>query len=124
MSGRQPGNDRLALRDILCMCHIGVTEEERRERQRLEVDLEIYADLEAAARTGKLKETIDYREVCEAVRGMLESGTFRLIEAAAAGILDLVLERFPVRRAVVRVCKFVLPKVGHVEVQMERGRDV
>jgi len=27
-----------------------------------------------------------------------------------------------VRRAVVRVRKFVLPRVGHVEVQMERSR--
>ena len=114
--------DRLALRDILCMCHIGVTEEERRERQRIEVDLELFADLEEAGRTGILKQTIDYREVCEAVRGLLEAGTFHLIEAAAAGVLDLVLRRFPVARAVVRVRKFVLPKVAHVEVQMERAR--
>jgi len=114
--------DRLALSGILCMCHIGVTEEERRERQRIEVDLELFADLEVAGRTGVLKRTIDYREVCEAARGLLESGTFHLIEAAATGVLDLILSRFPVARAVVRVRKFVLPKVAHVEVQMERDR--
>jgi len=116
------GTDRLALRDILCMCHIGVTEEERRERQRLEVDLELYADLEEAGRSGDLGKTIDYRDVCESVRGHLESGTFHLVEAAARGVLDLVLSRFPVSRAVVRVRKFVLARVGNVEVQMERGR--
>ncbi|HEU4402464.1 MAG TPA: dihydroneopterin aldolase [Candidatus Polarisedimenticolia bacterium] len=115
--------DRLALRDILCMCHIGVTEEERRERQRLEVDLELFVDLRQAGRTGDLRHAIDYRTVCETVRGGLESGTFRLVEAAASAALDLVLERFPVARAVVRVRKFVLPKVGHVEVQMERTRE-
>jgi dihydroneopterin aldolase len=114
--------DRLALRDILCMCHIGVTEDERRERQRLEVDLEVYADLEEAGRSGDLGRTIDYRDVCESVRGHLESGTFQLVEAAARSVLDLVLSRFPVSRAVVRVRKFVLTRVGHVEVQMERGR--
>lgn len=114
--------DRLALHDIQCQCHIGVTEEERRERQRLAVDLELYADLGEAGRSGDLKKAIDYREVCEAVRGLLESGTFRLIEAAAAQVLDLVLQRFPAGRAVVRVRKFVLPRVGHVEVQMERSR--
>ena len=116
------GSDRLALRDILCMSHIGVTEEERRERQKLEVDLELYADLEGAARSGDLAGTIDYRDVCESVRGLLEGGTFHLVEAAARSVLDLVLSRFPVSRAVVRVRKFVLQRVGHVEVQMERGR--
>jgi dihydroneopterin aldolase len=115
--------DRLALSGILCLCHIGVTEEERRERQKIEVDLELFADLEEAGRSGDLRKTIDYREVSEAVRGLLEDGTFHLVEAAARGVLDLVLSRFPVRRAVVRVRKFVLPEVGHVEVQMERGRE-
>jgi dihydroneopterin aldolase len=114
--------DRLALSAILCRCHIGVTEEERRERQKIEVDLELFADLEEAGRTGDLKCTIDYREVCEAVRGMLESGSFHLVEAAARGVLDLVLARFPVDRAIVRVRKFVLPDVGHVEIQMEHRR--
>lgn len=122
MSARH--EDRLALSGILCLCHIGVTEEERRERQKIEVDLELFADLEEAGRSGDLRKTIDYREVSEAVRGLLEDGTFHLVEAAARGVLDLVLSRFPIRRAVVRVRKFVLPEVGHVEVQMERGREV
>ena len=121
MSARR--EDRLALSGIRCECHIGVTEEERRERQRIEVDLDLYADLENAGKTGELRLTIDYREVCEAVRGLLEGGTFHLVEAAARGVLDLVLARFPVTRAVVRVRKFVLPQVGHVEVQMERCRE-
>ena len=113
--------DRLALQDILCMCRIGVTEEERRERQKLAVDLELYVDLEEAGRSGDLRQAIDYRDVCDSVRGLLEEGTFHLVEAAARAVLDLVLAKFPVRRAVVRVRKFVLPRVGHVEVRMERG---
>lgn len=121
MSARH--GDRLALSGIQCRCHIGVTEEERRERQKIEVDLELFADLEDAGRTGDLLRTIDYREVCEAVRGLLEGGAFHLVEAAARGVLVLVLARFPVSRAVVRVRKFVLPQVGHVEVQMERERE-
>jgi len=118
----RPALDRLALSGIECLCHIGVTEEERRERQKIEVDLELYADLEEAGRTGDLARAIDYRNVCESVRGHLEEGTFHLVEAAARGVLDLLLARFPVRRARVRVRKFVLTRVAHVEVQMERSR--
>ena len=114
--------DRLLLRGILCMCHIGVTEEERRDRQRIEADLELHADLDEAGRTGDLAKAIDYREVSDAVRGLLESGSFHLLEAAAVRTLDAVLERFPVSRAVVRLRKFVLPNVAHVEIQMERSR--
>lgn len=121
MSARH--EDRLALSGIRCRCHIGVTEEERRDRQRIEVDLELFADLERSGKTGDLRLTIDYREVCESVRGLLEGGTFHLVEAAASGVLDLVMARFQISRAVVRVRKFVLPQVGHVEVQMERGRE-
>jgi dihydroneopterin aldolase len=116
--------DRLLLRGVVCRCHIGVTEEERRERQRIEADLELYAGLEDAGRTGDLARTIDYREVCDAVRGLLEGRDFRLLEAAARQTLDVVLERFPAERAVVRLRKFVLPGVAYVEVRMERSREV
>ena len=115
--------DRLSLHDIRCLCHIGVTAEERRDRQTLSVDIDLYADLASAARTGALDETIDYQEVCDAVRECLGSESFHLIEAAASILLDLVMERFPVRRAIVRIRKFVLPGVADVEVEMERRSD-
>jgi len=115
--------DRLTLSGVVCMCHIGVTEEERKAPQKIEVDLDLYAELGEAGRSGVLSQTIDYRQVCEAVRSLMEESRFHLIEAAAHAVLERVLERFrPVRRAVVRVRKYVLPNVTHVEVQMERQR--
>jgi dihydroneopterin aldolase len=116
--------DRLSVAALRCRCHIGVTEEERRERQRLEIDLDLYADLEDAGRSADLARTIDYRDLCDRVRGLLEDREWRLVEAAAVGVLDLVFERWrpTVSRAVVRVRKYVLPEVAHVEVEMERSR--
>ena len=117
------GTDLMTLSGIVCQCHIGVTEEERATRQRIEVDLELFAPLEAAGRSGTLAQTMDYRQVCDAVRGLLEEGRFHLIEAAAVAVLDRVLQRFQsVRRAVVRVRKYVLTNVAHVQVEMERSR--
>ncbi|HEX9428385.1 MAG TPA: dihydroneopterin aldolase [Candidatus Polarisedimenticolia bacterium] len=116
-------DDRLSLHAILCRVHIGVTDEERRERQKIEVDLDLRCDLEPAARSGDLRATLDYREVCEAVRGFLEDGRFHLVEAAAGGVADLVLTRFAARRVTVRLRKFVLPDVGHVEVELQRDRE-
>ena len=115
--------DRLTIQGLRCMCHIGVTEEERSVRQRLEVDVDLYLPLLPAGRSGDLAQTLDYRVACDTVRALLEGGSFHLVEAAATEVLDQLFERFrTVRRAVVRVRKYVLPDVAHVEVEMERSR--
>lgn len=114
--------DRLTLKGILCRCRIGVTEEERRDPQKIELDIDLWADLEEAGRTGNLARTIDYRQVCDEARGLLESGSYHLVEAAAKDVVDRMLSRFQVHKACVRVRKFVLQKVDYVEVEMERGR--
>lgn len=119
----EPGRDRLTVHALRLMAHIGVTEEERATRQRLEVDVDLYADLDAAGRTGDLAKTIDYRQVADGVRTLLEGRPWHLVEAAARAALDLVLERFPqAGGAVVRVRKYVLPDTAHVEIEMERRR--
>ena len=124
MRGAPEGaRDRLTVHALRLMAHIGVTEEERRERQRLEVDVELYADLEAAGKSGDLARTIDYRQVADGVRTLLEGRPWHLVEAAARAALDSLLERFPqAKGAVVRVRKYVLPETAHVEVEMERHR--
>jgi dihydroneopterin aldolase len=115
--------DRLTVQALRVMAHIGVTEEERCSRQRLEVDVELFADLEEAGRSGDLARTIDYRQVADGLRALLEERTWYLVEAAARASLDLVFERFPAAtRAVVRVRKYVLPGTAHVEIEMERRR--
>jgi dihydroneopterin aldolase len=123
MRGAPEAPDRLTLAALRLMAHIGVTEEERRERQRLELDLELYADLEPAGQSGDLRHTVDYRQAADAVRALVEGRPWHLVEAAAHATVAEILERFPqVGRAVVRVRKYVLPETAYVEVQMERRR--
>jgi len=124
MRGAPEGaRDRLSVKALRLMAHIGVTEEERRERQRLEVDVDLFADLEAAGRSGDLSRTIDYRQVADGVRDLVEGRPWHLVEAAARATLDLLLERFPqAGGAVVRVRKYVLPGTDCVEIEMERSR--
>jgi len=119
----EPDVDRMSLAAVRCRCHIGVTEEERRERQRIEIDLDLWANLEEAGRTADLACTVDYREVADEVRALCEGRPFNLVEAMTAAVLDLVFGRFPrVSRATVRVRKYVLPDVAHIEIAMERRR--
>lgn len=122
-AGVAGAGDRLVLAALRLRAHIGVTEEERRERQRLELDLELYASLERAGRSGDLQDTIDYRQAADGVRALIEGRPWHLVEAAAHAAVAFLLERFPeVGRVVVRVRKYVLPDTAYVEVQMERRR--
>jgi 7,8-dihydroneopterin aldolase/epimerase/oxygenase len=119
----EPDVDRMSIAALRCQCHIGVTEAERSTRQRIEIDLDLWADLEEAGRTAELARTIDYRDVAEDVRSLCEGRPFHLVEAMARAVLDRVFERFArVSRVNVRVRKYVLRDVGHVEIAMERRR--
>jgi dihydroneopterin aldolase len=115
--------DRLTLEGLTCQVRIGVTEAERGTPQRVDIDLDLYAELGQAGRIADLGLTIDYRAGADRVRALLEARTFNLVEVVAVAIIDLVFERFrSVRKVGVRVRKYVLPNVAHVEVAMERRR--
>src|SRR5262245_3580696 len=84
----EPDVDRMSIAALRCQCHIGVTEAERLTRQRIEIDLDLWADLEEAGRTADLARTIDYRAVAEEVRALAEGRPFHLVEAMARAVLD------------------------------------
>jgi dihydroneopterin aldolase len=79
----------------------GATPEEHERDQRFLYDLELELP---EPRADRLEETVDYREVVGVVREV--SATERqLLETLAAAVAEALLERFPLERARVRVCK-------------------
>ena len=105
--------------------HHGVEEEERREGQRFLFDLWLEA-ADAAARSDRLEDTVDYRAVVAAVRDVSERRVFQLLEALAAATAEELLARFALERVRVRVRKpdvrLALP-VTHSAVTVERSRN-
>jgi dihydroneopterin aldolase len=82
----------------------GVLEEERAEGQRFLFD--VWIDVpEAAARSDRIEDAVDYRQVVAAVRRVSDGRDYRLLEALAAAVADELVARFPVTRARVRVRK-------------------
>ena len=103
----------------------GVLEHERREGQRFLVDLELDLADETAAATDRIEDAVDYRDVVSAVVEVSESRAFQLLEAFATALADMLVARFPVTRARVRVRKpdVMLPRpVDHAAVVVERAR--
>ena len=102
----------------------GVLDDERREGQRFLFD--VWLDVpDEAARSDRIADAVDYREVVAVVREVSDGRAFHLLEALAAAVADAVLEHFPVERARVRVRKpdvRLAAPVDHAAVSVERAR--
>lgn len=117
--------DKLRLSGIVLFAHFGVHEAERELGQKIHLDVELTADLEAAARADALSQTIDYVRVYRVVETTVAASRCRLIESLARTVAAALLDSFPVTEAVVRVQKPNVPFAGTmsaVEVELRRSR--
>ncbi|MGA3029806.1 MAG: dihydroneopterin aldolase [Candidatus Limnocylindrales bacterium] len=104
-------SDRIALINMQFEGRHGVLEEERLNAQPFEVDVELSLDLAPAGTADDLSQTVDYREVFEICREVVEGPSVQLIEALAERIATRLLaelEAAAVSEVLVRVRK---PKV-------------
>lgn len=103
----------------------GVLPEEREHGQRFLVDLELELAEETAARSDRIGDAVDYRDVVATVRAVSDARAYQLLEALTAALADELLVRFPLARARVRVRKpdvrLGLP-VEYAAVVVERAR--
>jgi len=116
--------DRIVISDLEVRCIVGTGDDERRQEQPLRIDLEIGADLVAAARGDDLTKTIDYAALADAVRRTAIEGRFRLLEALAEALAALCLERFGARDVRVRVKKpGAIREARYAAVEIVRRKD-
>ncbi|MNI02655.1 Dihydroneopterin aldolase [compost metagenome] len=101
-------------------------EEERKLGQRFYIDLELELDLQAAGRSDDLTLTVNYAEVHFLVKKIVETKSFKLIEALAEYIASSLLDTYTVINAVtVKVTKPHPPFDIHfqgVTVELHRTR--
>ena len=108
--------DRLELRGMRFLGRHGVTLDERMEPQPFEVDVLMWARLDAAVRSDDLTDTVDYSAVFSVVADVVQGRSFRLIEALAGAVIDAVLAAQPrVASIEVRVRKPNAPLPGSFE---------
>ena len=120
-------SDRIALSNMVFQGKHGLTDEERAEFQPFEVDVELVLDLGPAGRTDDLRQTVDYREVFEICRAVIEDTSRHLIESLAETIASRILALEPAPSEVtVRVRKPAVPLPGLLDnaaVEVVRRRD-
>ena len=115
--------DRVIVRDLRARGVIGVDPDERTAEQEILLQLVLETDTRPAAASDDIADALDYRALTEAVRAYVASARPFLVEKLAAGIARICVVGFGADRACVRVEKpGVLPGVGAVGVEIERGR--
>lgn len=101
----------------------GVSAAERQTGRRFEVDVELSVDLDKAARTDKLHDTISYTEVYNTVQELVMQNRFALLETIAVRLADEIIKKFKPKEVTVRVRKKIPPVPGNlddIEVEVTR----
>jgi 7,8-dihydroneopterin aldolase/epimerase/oxygenase len=87
-------NDRIFVNGLVLHAYHGVMEHEAKVGQSFDLDLTLDVDLADAARSDKLVDTVPYDDVVATVRRAFCDKRYRLIEAAAGAVADVVLQAF------------------------------
>ena len=98
-------SDRIVLHNIRLQGRHGYYEHELDAPQPFEVDVELQLNLQPAGIDDDLDQSVDYARVYEVVRQIVESTSYRLLEALAEAISHEILADFPVAEVGVRVRK-------------------
>jgi dihydroneopterin aldolase len=106
----QSPRDSLVLRGLVFYGYHGVLAEEQKLGQRFQVDLRLWMDLQAAARSDDLADTVSYAAVFDQVRAVLEGPPSRLLEHVAGRVGAALLAADPrIARVRVRLLKLDPP---------------
>jgi dihydroneopterin aldolase len=115
--------DCIFLREIKLEAKVGVYRRERVTSQLIELDLDIALPSDAAFRTGRVADTVDYAVVVQRLRDELAVQRFGLVEELAEHIARVVLDEYHSPWVRVSVAKLgIIKGVKHVGVTIERSR--
>ena len=118
--------DRIYVNRMEFYGYHGVFPEENRLGQRFAVDLSVSIDLKKAGESDELEHSVNYGELYQVCKEIVEGQPYKLVEAVAEKIAASVLTGFPlISDVTVKVIKPDPPIPGHyssVAVEITRSR--
>lgn len=104
----------------------GVFPEENKLGQRFITDLTVELDLKKAGTTDQLEYTVNYAELYNICKEIVEGSPYKLVESVSEKIAEATLKRFSnIHSCTVKIIKPDPPIPGHyqsVAVEITRGR--
>ena len=114
--------DTIFLSNIKVETKLGVPEWERMTPQTVLLDIEIAMANSKSCQTDNIKDTIDYGVIVARIRESLAEHSFKLVEALAEHVCQLILKEFEAPWVKIKVTKpGILPGVKAVGAVIERG---
>ena len=98
-------NDVVTLRGVEVFAHHGVFDEERAVGQTFVIDVVASIDLESAAGSDDLHDTLDYGQLVSAIHERVSSEQWNLIERVAERVAELVLDDERITQVAVTIHK-------------------
>jgi D-erythro-7,8-dihydroneopterin triphosphate epimerase len=97
--------DTLFIDDLLVRTVLGVTNEERRDKQDVLISIEMETDTSAPGKSDDLSDAVNYRTISKNILALAERSQFRLVERFAEEVAALCLRERRVKRVRVTVEK-------------------
>ncbi len=88
--------DIIFLHGLKVECVIGVWDWERRIKQKVEIDIDMAADIRGAAATDQLEDTLNYKAIAKAVISHVENSQYQLVESLAESIANILTGEFEI----------------------------
>lgn len=115
-------SDWIEIRHLKVYCQLGITEEERRIPQEIDISLQLATNLKKAGLSDNLKDTIDYAVVILGIKTLLKNKSFSLIETVGEQIASYILETTPADEVIIEAMKKPFPDVQATGVRIHRKR--
>jgi len=118
------GKATLFVRDLEVLCILGCLESERKNLQKIAVDVELDYDISQPAESDDISTAVDYRDIAQGMIQLIQQKEYQLIEKLAHECCELVLKQWPkVDRVKFSVRKFkVLPTAFCTGITLEQFR--
>jgi FolB domain-containing protein len=115
--------DRILIKDLLVRCVLGLSADERREKQDVLINVVLFVNLDKPGRSDRPEDTVDYRAVKKDILAVADGSQYHLAEALAERVASACLAYGPVERVQVTVEKpGALRFARSVAVEIERSR--
>jgi dihydroneopterin aldolase len=113
--------DTIFLKEVKVETRLGVPDWERLSPQTIILDIELAMPHSRSCETDAIEDTIDYGIIVQRIRQMLTEHSFKLVEALAEHLCQLILKEFGTPWVKIKVSKpGILPGVHSLGVVIER----
>jgi dihydroneopterin aldolase len=113
---------RITIVDLEVAYCVGVTDEERKQPQRLLLTVDMSFDFSIASVSDRIEKTINYDTVAQQLLKFGEGRNWKLLEKLVSNIGDMILTEHRPHAVMVEAKKFSIPQARYVSVSVTKTR--